>query len=70
MLYNIAVTLLRSEYYQKNKAPLRNNVFAVIVTLRGSFQIFSIITIALNVLFVSDVAFCRVTFQASQATVR
>ena len=70
MLCSLVVAIWRSEYYHAQKSHPRNYVFTGFALRRVTFLKFTIITIALNVAYVSDVAFCRVTFQASQATVR
>ena len=70
MLYGLAVAIWRSEYYHAKKSHPRNYVFTGFALRWVTFPKFPIITIALNVAYVSDVVFCRVTFQASQVTVR
>lgn len=61
VLYGLVVAIWRSEYYRAKKSSPMNCVFTGFVTLQRG-QIFSIITNALNVLFVSDVIFCRGRF--------
>ena len=53
----------------QNKSHQKNNVFTGFADVVVTFQIFSIITIALNVAYVSDAVFSVVTFQGVMVTV-